>query len=75
MCFIVHLYRPLPLFEKGMIQAGGMINSLPSMVNGGTSSKLKEVGRVRQIFPETWLWTNKTIGYLKNIIAFHLILL
>lgn len=23
---------------------------------------LKEVGRVRSFFPETWLWTNTTIG-------------
>ena len=32
---------------------------------GGTSSGqggLKEVERVRTAFPETWLWSNKTVG-------------
>jgi hypothetical protein len=26
------------------------------------SSQLKEVGRVRSVFSETWLWTNVTAG-------------
>jgi hypothetical protein len=25
-------------------------------------SQLKEVGRVRSVSPETWLWTNSTTG-------------
>lgn len=31
--------------------------------NPAPSSQLKEVGRVRSVFPETWLWTNASIGY------------
>ena len=27
------------------------------------TSQLKDVGRVRNVFPETWLWTNTSTGY------------
>lgn len=35
------------------------------------SQNLKEVGHIRNVFPETWLWTNSTIGYIdhKNVIS------
>ena len=28
--------------------------------SGGQPPKLKEVSRVRQLFPETWIWRNAT---------------
>ena len=28
----------------------------------GHSQPLKHVGRIRTVFPETWLWSNTTIG-------------
>ncbi|XP_046569083.1 LOW QUALITY PROTEIN: CD109 antigen-like [Haliotis rubra] len=36
----------------------------PNAILGGAvhSQKVKEVERVRQEFPETWLWINKTVG-------------
>ena len=53
--------------------AGGM----PPMAGSGTAtgiggsqpnpSPLKSVDRVRSVFPETWLWSNATIGFV-NII-------
>lgn len=35
-----------------------------SPVGGGASpSSLQAVGRIRNVFPETWLWSNATTGY------------
>lgn len=39
--------------------AGGGIMT-DSMASG--PAPLKEVGKVRSVFPETWLWTNSTVG-------------
>ena len=30
---------------------------------GGPNQPLQEVERVRSDFPETWLWSNATVGY------------
>ena len=56
--------------------AGGM----PPMAGTGTAtgtggsqpnpSPLKSVDRVRSVFPETWLWSNASIGFV-NIINKH----
>ena len=44
---------------------GGAINQL----KGGSSpsSGLKQVDRVRSVFPETWLWSNSTVGLVMKI--------
>ena len=34
----------------------------PSMTDNGA---LASVDRVRNVFPETWLWSNTTTGYMK----------
>lgn len=45
---------------------GGNLLPMAAMAGGGGVPPqngpmgLKEVGRVRNIFPETWLWTNQT---------------
>lgn len=31
---------------------------------GSVTTPLKEVTKIRSNFPETWLWTNETIGYI-----------
>ena len=33
--------------------------------------KREPVARVRQKFPETWLWMGNTIGYLNSAFPFH----
>ena len=33
-----------------------------NMPDGGQSQPLTEVDRVRSDFPETWLWSNATVG-------------
>jgi len=50
--------------------AGGML-PFPLAPNAGSGnpqpasgSSLAAVDRVRNVFPETWLWTNSTSGYL-----------
>lgn len=40
-----------------MQMASGM--EVPTSTN---TEPLKEVGRVRNVFPETWLWTNSSVG-------------
>ena len=43
---------------------GGMV-PLPGSGTGsgsGTTQNLKNVDHVRNYFPETWLWTNATVG-------------
>lgn len=45
---------------------------LPAMGTGGldpssTNAPLREVGRIRHIFPETWLWSNATLGFVKRL--------
>lgn len=53
----------------GGTATGALAPMMPvnSMVpNPAPNSQLKEVGRVRSVFPETWLWSNATIGYIKN---------
>ena len=49
--------------------AGG--HALPSMAPGGggppsssSGSALKTVDRVRNVFPETWLWSNTSVGFV-----------
>lgn len=35
-----------------------------SMTGGGSPPPLQAVGRIRNVFPETWLWSNATTGYM-----------
>ncbi|KAJ8297468.1 hypothetical protein KUTeg_023999 [Tegillarca granosa] len=39
---------------------GGMINSVTG--SGGQSGPLKEPAKIRSKFPETWLWSNHSVG-------------
>lgn len=32
--------------------------------NSGSPAKTSPVTRIRKVFPETWLWTNSSIGYI-----------
>lgn len=45
---------------------GAMPDGALTNTAGGTGSsfnvQLKQVGRVRHIFPETWLWSNAVVG-------------
>ena len=52
--------------EIGGPTAGGMV-PVPKPGAGvgtgiGSTHTLKDVDRVRNYFPETWLWTNSTAG-------------
>ena len=40
----------------GMVPPGGVAPS--------TGSSLKTVDRIRNVFPETWLWTNASVGFV-----------
>ena len=55
----------------------GSINSDEGGFGGDTesvedTSALIEVSEVRSIFPETWLWTEKILGYIGSIICLHI---
>lgn len=43
--------------------AGGAEMDFASATNAGSSSGLAAVDKIRNVFPETWLWTNSTAGY------------
>lgn len=45
--------------QMAMASAGGGMPQ-PSPARGD----LKQVGKVRTVFPETWLWTNSSTGYI-----------
>ena len=41
-----------------------------AVINGATggatpNTALKQVDRVRSVFPETWLWSNSTVGFVE----------
>lgn len=49
---------PMPMMPGGATGATG----------GASPSQLQAVGRIRNVFPETWLWSNATTGYYVNMI-------
>ena len=74
---VVKLLKILTLdFHGGFLGGGGFgpVDALAGAVAGGLhpvavpqttqTQQLKDVSRVRSVFPETWLWTNATIGYI-----------
>ena len=63
----VNQLAPHPAFAagSGVSAAGGFGGgSSAGSGMGGSAPPLQKVERVRNVFPETWLWTNKTTGYL-----------
>lgn len=49
--------------SPGLSPGATMIPMPIMMSTPAPNFQLKEVGRVRSVFPETWLWTNRTTGY------------
>lgn len=43
--------------------AGGAMPGVAPAPNPASSSSLATVDKIRNVFPETWLWTNSTVGY------------
>lgn len=42
--------------------------------DAASSSNLATVEKIRNVFPETWFWTNSTVGYIccqKRILAIY----
>ncbi|XP_064609177.1 LOW QUALITY PROTEIN: CD109 antigen-like [Liolophura sinensis] len=58
---VFHHDEPVYFFPE-MAMAGGMVPTGAIGAGNKGSSKLKEVSKIRQDFPETWLWTDTTIG-------------
>lgn len=50
-----------------MMPGAAMSGSGPA-TGGASPSPLQAVGRIRNVFPETWLWSNATTGYYVNMI-------
>ena len=46
---------------------GGAGGVQPVPVPQTPKQPLKEASRVRSVFPETWLWSNATIGYMIDL--------
>lgn len=51
------------LYLKGFLPGATIPPLLMMMSTPLPNFQLKEVGRVRSVFPETWLWTNRSTGY------------
>lgn len=64
----------MPDFAMAGMMAPGMGGGIgggfpqPAPVNSGS---LATVDRVRNVFPETWLWTNTTSGYPPRSFSRH----
>lgn len=54
---------PMPMMPGGASLAGAT-----GATGGASPSQLQAVGRIRNVFPETWLWSNATTGYYVNMI-------
>lgn len=47
---------PLPMFVTTTVP------SFTTTTSSNNNNNLKEPGRIRNVFPETWLWTNASTG-------------
>lgn len=54
---------PMPMMPGGASLAGAT-----GATGGASPSQLQAVGRIRNVFPETWLWSIATTGYYVNMI-------
>ena len=49
------------------LEKGEVVRPLASVdkdgAAGSSQQSLKQVDRIRSVFPETWLWSNHTAGY------------
>ena len=63
---------PGPMIDGGFAFGGGggghaMAGMAPGGVapsSGSTGPALKTVDRIRNVFPETWLWSNANVGFV-----------
>ena len=55
-----------PMRHPDFALAGGMVPGKGTATGGSVPnlSPLKDVERVRSVFPETWLWSNATLGFV-----------
>ena len=49
----------------GAMHGGAVINPAPG-TGHNSNGQLKQVDRVRNIFPETWLWNSYSIGFVNQ---------
>ena len=63
----VDFLGPQPAFGLGPGGKGTGGSVIPA-----TSAALKTVDRVRNVFPETWLWSNASVGFVVQIILIRL---
>lgn len=47
----------------GAVDDGAMVPAPQRGQTSAVSSDLASVDKIRNIFPETWLWTNSSVGY------------
>lgn len=71
-----HLIANFPdVFHGGFLGGGGGWQIVPPTTPvtqiAQTTNKLESVGNVRNVFPETWLWSNASVGYDTAIVGFE----
>lgn len=42
---------------------GGDMGAIPPAAPAAATQSLASVDKIRNVFPETWLWTNSSVGY------------
>ena len=51
---------------------GRFPTAVPGLVDGkGETYQLQSAGRVRTEFPETWLWSSTTVGYVNVYLIYN----
>jgi len=57
-------------FDDGEMRAPVMASGMAPdpEPNVAQSSDLATVDTIRNVFPETWLWTNSTVGYIYRLL-------
>ena len=56
------LFNLVVIPPKAMVDELGGITPAGGGIAPAASGSLKKIDRVRSVFPETWLWTNTTVG-------------
>ena len=61
------LIRPAFAHVAGAVDPSFELGTATSTGSQTSTSPLKKVERVRSVFPETWLWTNSTVGFVIHV--------
>ena len=62
---------PAMAFASAPMESPVMMEVVAAVEQSSPPQTQKPVTKVRKLFPETWLWTNTSVGYVTNLDLFH----